>query len=177
MVETAAYGQLLNVFSDERGKIMALSETVIGLGVIAGPPFGGTMYQLGKNGEDFALPCIVFACFPLVLVLLAPFCLSAHVPEAPAESPDEEQQQESAGFGSVILKPSFMVTLACVVLSSSALTFIDPVLAPYLDQHYGVGSGLAGVFFMIPGLVYILTAMATGAVVDTYGDSDTPHQE
>jgi MFS family permease len=42
---------------------------------------------------------------------------------------------------------------------------------------YGFDAGIAGVFFMIPGLSYILTAIVAGALVDTFGGASTPHQE
>eukprot|EP00966_Prymnesium_polylepis_P125250 2896508-Prymnesium_polylepis.1 len=42
---------------------------------------------------------------------------------------------------------------------------------------YGVDAGIAGIFFMIPGVVYILTAMVAGATVDSFGGATAPRQE
>uniref|UniRef100_A0A7S2G5Q6 Major facilitator superfamily (MFS) profile domain-containing protein n=1 Tax=Haptolina brevifila TaxID=156173 RepID=A0A7S2G5Q6_9EUKA len=254
MVETASYGDLLHVFKDSKGKVMAAGETVVGLGCIAGPPFGGLMYQLSE--QAFWLPCAVFGAFPAVLLLGILFlprtearaaqtgmarpsapnttpcdtvstinqfihpsmvtpCLSA-VEEAsaavssvhsccgaaheegvasiinspsPSISPSISAQANRAaqvesggsvgggGFLGLLLSTPFLITLIGVILGSSALGFIDPVLAPYMKATYGLDAGIAGIFFMITGLTYILTAMVAGALVDNFGPATAPRQE
>ena len=63
------------------------------------------------------------------------------------------------------------------MLGSCALGFMDPVLAPYLHTRYGLGVGVAGLFFMLPAVVYILTAIVAGWLIDAFGTATTPQQE
>eukprot|EP00966_Prymnesium_polylepis_P015716 362999-Prymnesium_polylepis.1 len=46
-----------------------------------------------------------------------------------------------------------------------------------MKTTYGFDAGIAGVFFMIPGLCYVLTAMVAGGLVDTFGGARAPQQE
>ena len=66
-------------------------------------------------------------------------------------SPGDSQVEKESSIAPAVLSAPFIITLSGVVLSSSALGFIDPVLSPYMQDTYGVDTGLSGVFFMVPG--------------------------
>ena len=133
-VETAGYGVIMSAFKEQRGKVMAASETIVGLGVIAGPPLGGLMYQLGGGSTrigsltegDFTLPCAVFAAFPLALLLVLPFCIPAHsVDSTSVDLGDRPTADEGSGskdgFGGVLTSLPFLITLVGVFLSAAGL--------------------------------------------------------
>ena len=137
------------------------------------------MYQL--SGMSFRLPCLVFGAFPLLLLFVFPLLrVPAVLPAASDIGAIEGASAAAAAdksFMGLLTSGAFVITTIGVVLGSSALGFIDPVLAPYMASTYGLDAGLAGVFFMIPGLVYILTAMVAGALVDSFGGAMAPRQE
>ena len=78
---SAVLSLLLQMFPDKVAKIMALTETSFGLGLMIGPALGSLLFQAG----GFKLPFIVVGGAACVVAVVLPFAL-ARVDSKPEEN-------------------------------------------------------------------------------------------
>ncbi|XP_066286975.1 MFS-type transporter SLC18B1-like isoform X3 [Branchiostoma lanceolatum] len=137
---TAGTAILTHAFPNNVATVMGTLEIFTGLGLMAGPPIGGFLYDAG----GFKLPFLVVGG----VLLCCGVCLWVLVPPQPDEN---EGEKKTGSLLSLLKLPVIIFTCGLGVVMASTISFLDPVLQPYLAKKKAMR------FMMITGLV-ILTA-------------------
>ena len=105
LAETGAFAQLTNLFPDDLGKVLALSEVVTGAGAMVGPFVGGIVFDAlsgtdasAGDGVDmqFLWTFVVFGCTPLLTMVLLLGCVPSASSKADADADIEAEAASPA---------------------------------------------------------------------------------
>ncbi|XP_076456374.1 MFS-type transporter SLC18B1-like [Babylonia areolata] len=156
---TASFAIIANEFPTHVSTVFGTLETFSGLGFMLGPPLGGFLYELGGFGVPFwVLGSLLVLCAVLIVLLLP-----------------RHQDQPRPKKGSVLrllTNPLVLVTIITTIAGSFCLGFLDPTLAPHLEQ-FDLSTAVVGLVFLVASAVYALTAPLWGYLSDNKGLSFT----
>ncbi|HEY7293209.1 MAG TPA: MFS transporter [Vicinamibacterales bacterium] len=138
----------------ERGRVTGIVMSGTSFAVIVGPSIGGWLYEIGGT----ALPFLAVAV--LAAVIAVAFTL--------AEMPDNRAPRESMNVMSVMRTPAILVCAVVVVVASSTITMMEPVLALRL-QSLGVGPGRVGTIFGVGAVASTALHPIIGRLADRWG--------
>ncbi len=152
---------------EKRAKAFGLIGVAFGLGFILGPALGGLLGQWNVN-----LPLLVavgIALLNLVLVLL--LLPETHPIEARIALPRKRELQPFTQLSRVFRNPQVRRLCAAFFLFFLAFNGFTGVLVLYFKEAFGWGPGLAGVSFLIVGVVATLVQGGLiGPLVKRFGE-------
>lgn len=149
--------------SAERGKKLGLVMSAAGFGTIAGPIFGGVLFdRLGYTYPFVAvaiLAGILLVWIPSIPVETAPGAFEAHNKAPSSRSPLRDAfKNTNLLWGSVT-----------VATGSFGFGVLDPLLPLHVSQRFDLASQGIGVLFGIMGLTHTLSQPLLGTVSDRIG--------
>lgn len=149
---TASFAIVSNLFPRHVATVFGILETAHGIGLMAGPGVGGALFEAG----GFGLPFYVIGLLTIFNGLIVWKFL-----KPPA---DIGMERRVSAF-SLLKSPMVLVTMLSIMAGAIGITYLDPTLSDHLEK-FGIGTGTAGLIFMIgPGL-YALTSPFWGYLSD-----------
>ncbi|XP_066286973.1 MFS-type transporter SLC18B1-like isoform X1 [Branchiostoma lanceolatum] len=153
---TAGTAILTHAFPNNVATVMGTLEIFTGLGLMAGPPIGGFLYDAG----GFKLPFLVVGG----VLLCCGVCLWVLVPPQPDEN---EGEKKTGSLLSLLKLPVIIFTCGLGVVMASTISFLDPVLQPYLAKKYKYLTPThMGLIFLLFSSVYAILAPLWGWMAD-----------
>lgn len=154
---TAGLTLLVDLFPPKtRGKAMGLAFTGISAGTLLGAPFGGLIFEIGGYESPF-LVAAALALLNILLVLL-------FLPETSWET-----QTNKASVWSLFRIPAVWFISFAILLASTTLCLLDPVLPILLNEQFNLNSAMIGLLFGAMTLAYAIMSPVSGTLSDQYG--------
>lgn len=150
---TASFAILANEFPENVASVFGTLELFSGLGMMAGPPLGGLLYQIG----GFRLPFISSGAALIVVGCVAWILL-------PPQSEDARPVGKS--FWSFARNSKVLLLGLLLVVFSISIGFTDIALAIHVQKNYHLSPVLLGVVFLAATGVYGFSAPAWGYIAD-----------
>ncbi|XP_029657000.2 MFS-type transporter SLC18B1-like isoform X1 [Octopus sinensis] len=151
---TASTAVIGYIFKDRASLAIGFIEIFSGFGMMAGPPIGGVLYELG----GFGLPFWTLGGITVALAFIS--CLLM-----PAITDDSEQNNRSK---LAMLKSPYILCVSFVIVCSAyIITFLDPTLSLHLENKYHVGTLYVGLIFLAAPATYTFSAPLIGWINDT----------
>jgi MFS family permease len=141
------YSISLSIFNEDKQKALASMFKVSGgIGITLGPVIGGQLYQnLGYMAPFFFAASMFFIAAPLGMMLIPASADNATIKK-------KNNGDRSVGFFTLICKPMIMMPVMMNVMIQLQLTYLEPILALRLKQHYGLSLEMNNAFFiLLPG--------------------------
>ena len=139
---------------DERGRVTGIVMSGTSVAVMIGPSIGGWLYELG----GIRLP------FLLITLLAIVGAIAFLAIDLPAPSADRTR----VPMALVLRQPPVAACAVAVVLASSTLSMLEPVMALHLGS-LGIGPARIGLLFGIAALVNAGTHPLAGRLADRWG--------
>lgn len=139
----------------ERGRAMGIVMAGVGVGIMAGPPLGGWLYELG----GIALP------FVFVAVLAAVDGLARWLLITPSAAGGGREVSMLAAFR----VPAIVVCSLAVVVGAGTISMLEPVLPLHFQARLGMEPGQIGTLFGVAALSSTLLHPVYGRLSDRYG--------
>ncbi|XP_021079874.1 MFS-type transporter SLC18B1 isoform X3 [Mesocricetus auratus] len=126
-------------------------EVFSGLGLIAGPPLGGFLYQsFGYEVPFILLGCIVLLMIPLNLCIL----------------PSYESDPGEHSFWKLVTLPKVGLIAFVIISLSSCFGFLDPILSLFVLEKFSLPAGYVGLVFLGLALSYTISSPLFGLLSD-----------
>ncbi|XP_078601802.1 MFS-type transporter SLC18B1-like [Branchiostoma floridae x Branchiostoma japonicum] len=153
---TAGIAILTHTFPNNVATVMGTLEIFTGLGLMAGPPIGGFLYDAG----GFKLPFLGSGG----VLLCCGVCLWVMVPPQPDEN---EGEKKTGSLLSLLKLPVIIFTCGLCGVISCTISFFDPVLQPYLaDKYTYLTTTQMGLIFLLFASTYAILAPLWGWMAD-----------
>lgn len=138
--------------SEERGKSMGIVMASISVGSLLGSPIGGLLFETG----GFSFP-FTFTAFLIVLDLLG-FIFLLKFPSV--------QPQEKLFIVRFLKNPKVIILSAIVLVSSSTLSIIDPILPAFFEKTFAASPLIIGLLFGTATLADGISSYISGYISD-----------
>lgn len=139
----------------ERGRAMGLVMAGTSLGLLAGPPIGGWLYELG----GLRLPFLIVTG----LAILAAIGVAA-LPAAPPHAGGP-----AASMARVLTVPAVGTCALVALAGSGMIAMLEPVLPLHLGARFGFGPGQVGLLFGIAAAAATVMHPVWGRLSDRWG--------
>ncbi|MEM3171570.1 MAG: MFS transporter [Candidatus Hadarchaeales archaeon] len=143
--------------SSRRGRTLGWVTASMGLGAIAGPPFGGWLAEVGGYSRPFE----VWALLSLLLGILSFLLLR--------EPPSSGLGLGSSPFLKGVRNPDAVLSCSVALLVWMGFGFLEPFAPPYLSSHLGLGQGEIGTMFGLAALSLVISRPLFGFASDRFG--------
>ncbi|XP_078601778.1 MFS-type transporter SLC18B1-like [Branchiostoma floridae x Branchiostoma japonicum] len=152
--QTAGTAILTHAFPNKVATVMGSLEIFTGLGLMAGPPIGGVLYDLGGFKTPFiTMGLLLLCCCVFVTVLIPP-------------QPDEQEGKTDMPLLVFFKLPGFLIACGLAVVVACMLDYMDPVLQPYLIKEFNTSPVHIGLLFLLWAAVYAVLAPGWGWLAD-----------
>ncbi|GAB1610828.1 MFS-type transporter SLC18B1-like [Argonauta hians] len=152
---TASLAVVAYIFKERASLAVGFMEIFNGVGMMAGPPIGGVLYELG----GFGLPFWALGGVTVVLAFFSAFLM-------PPITDDSKPNQRSKL--AMVKCPYIFSVCFLIVCSSYCITFIDPTLSLHLSDKLHISSVYIGLIFLAAPATYTFSAPLIGWINDTY---------
>ena len=150
---TASFSIATQEFPAYLSTMIAILEIFYGAGLAIGPTVGGALYELGGFVCPFTVLGSVIVFSAIMTAILLPET------DSYGETPSEYT------VPGLLMKPEILLCFFSVVTGMSNIGFLDTTLEPHLRQ-FSLSPGYIGLFFLITGLMYSLSAPVSGILND-----------
>ncbi|XP_035681778.1 MFS-type transporter SLC18B1-like isoform X4 [Branchiostoma floridae] len=151
---TVATTILTHEFPNDIAKVMGIQEIFVGLGMMAAPPIGGVLYNLGGfKLPFFTVGGLMFCCCAVLAVLVPP-------------QVDKQEGKRDVSLLYFLRIPTVIMTCGVTVVLFSTIEYLNPVLQPYATKEFNLTSPQVGLIFLLLACVYALFAPAWGWLAD-----------
>lgn len=148
---TASSSILAKAFPNNVATVMGSLEVFSGLGLVAGPPLGGLLYQsFGYEVPFIFLGCIVLLMIPLNLCIL----------------PSYESDPGKQSFWKLVTLPKIGLIAFVIISLSSCFGFLDPTLSLFVMKKFSLSTGYVGLVFLGLSLSYAISSPLFGLLSD-----------
>ncbi|GAB1294975.1 MFS-type transporter SLC18B1 [Apodemus speciosus] len=148
---TASSSILAKAFPNNVATVMGSLEVFSGLGLVAGPPLGGLLYQsFGYEVPFIFLGCIVLLMIPLNLCIL----------------PSYESDPGKQSFWKLVTLPKIGLLAFVIISLSSCFGFLDPTLSLFIMEKFSLSTGYVGLVFLGLSLSYTIASPLLGLLSD-----------
>ena len=158
---TSALTVVVDSFPSDPGYYVGLTESIVTLGMIMGPPIGSYLYDKG----GFPLPVFTFGTALLCTSILATFV----IPSSPKNSIDEERNKsqliESREYIQILSLGPAMASVACTFLNVATDVFILINLEPHASS-LSISTVQMGFVYLCLFLSYGFSSPASGKIAD-----------
>ncbi|XP_078684935.1 MFS-type transporter SLC18B1-like isoform X1 [Branchiostoma floridae x Branchiostoma belcheri] len=152
---TASTTILTHEFPNNVAKVMGLLEIFVGLGMMAGPPIGGVLYNLGGfKLPFFAVGGLMFSCCAVLAVLV------------PTQIDDEQSGKKDVSLLYFLKIPTVIMACEITVVGYAVINYLEPVIQPYFAKEFSVTPPQVGLFFLLLASVYAVCAPVWGWLAD-----------
>ncbi|KAI1305223.1 MFS-type transporter SLC18B1 [Halotydeus destructor] len=159
MVFTTIFTVLCQLFPDNMGLALAVSETVVGIGVSLGPALGGVLFTLGGFGLPFYfVGSLVLLAMPTIWAMLSG-------PDFGPTISSESKAKQSLSKWEAVRIPMVLVTMATLITGNLSMTFLDPTFEPHV-RIYDLTPSQVGMVFFCGALMYGILSPISGYVAD-----------
>ncbi|KAI8508605.1 hypothetical protein Bbelb_137040 [Branchiostoma belcheri] len=153
--ETASTTILTHEFPNNVAKVMGTLEIFVGLGMMAGPPIGGVLYNLGGfKLPFFAVGGLMFGCCAVLAALI------------PTQIDDEQGGKKDVSLLDFLKIPSVILACEITVVGYVVINYLEPVIQPYLAKEFSVTPPQVGLLFLLLASVYAVCAPVWGWLAD-----------
>ena len=152
---TSSFSLATQEFSTYLSTMIAILEVFFGAGLAIGPTVGGALYELG----GFVCPFVTIGA----LLVLSALVTGILLPETETTTPVQSEYTVPG----LLEKPEMLISFLTVITSMSNIGFLDATLEPHLRQ-FSLSPGYIGLFFLITGLMYSLSAPVFGVLNDKW---------
>lgn len=158
---TSALTVVVDSFPSDPGYYVGLTESIVTLGMIMGPPIGSYLYEIG----GFSLPVFTFGTALLCTSILATFI----IPAKPNHNIDEEHNKsqliETHEYIQVLSLSQVMASVACTFLNVATDVFILINLEPHASS-LSISTVQMGFVYLCLFLSYGFSSPASGKFAD-----------
>ena len=140
--------------SDERGRVTGFVMSGTSVAVMIGPSIGGWLYEIGGIRLPFSFVTLLAVAGAIAFLLI----------DLPAASAERTRVPMTL----VLRQPPVAACAVAVVLASSTLSMLEPVMALHLGG-LGLGPGRIGLLFGMAALVNIGMHPLAGHLADRWG--------
>ena len=141
--------------ASSRGQAMGTAMMGMSLGTLLGPPLGGVLFEWG----GFQLPFLAAGVCAVVLVLV----LAVLLPQS--SRCNHRANWQPAAF----LDRRFLATAGAIVVGSTLLSLLEPILPLHLKDRLQAGPAAIGLLFGLATLAYGISSPLAGAISDRWG--------
>ena len=151
-----------NLYADQIDSVVAIFEGAAAIGLTLGPSIGALFYWLGGFCAPFLAVGTAFAIITPMIFWLVP----QEADEEEEDGGDEEAEENQGSFyreltySDILSSRRIKFLLLGIMVNLIAYVFLDPILAPYMDDEYGVEEDLVGFIFLAMGFGYLLFCAA-----------------
>lgn len=142
------------------GALLGLQEAARGVGLMVGPAVGGLLFAVG----GFALPFVASAAALLLLGLAVLTVLE------PGSGSASENTAEHATILEIVRQPPIAVTTALLIALAMALSVLDPILAPHVEDTFHLQPSSIGLIFASATISYALCSPLVGPIGNRVGN-------
>jgi len=139
----------------ERGRVTGIVMSGASFAFMIGPSIGGWLYQIG----GIRLPFLTVAAFAFIATIA--FILY--------ESPPRREAHEPVPLLAVLTVPSIAACAAAVVILSSTMSMLEPILAIFLGTTLAISPARIGMLFGISAVVTATLHPFVGRMADQMG--------
>eukprot|EP01065_Artemidia_motanka_P047723 TRINITY_DN7535_c1_g2_i1.p1 TRINITY_DN7535_c1_g2~~TRINITY_DN7535_c1_g2_i1.p1 ORF type:complete len:536 (+),score=162.62 TRINITY_DN7535_c1_g2_i1:139-1746(+) len=169
LADTTCIVLLSATFSENIGKVMGVSNTVMGVGCMAGPALGGPLHDLTHSETwNFRLPFLIVGAMPALLML--GIILEGAGPHAAIPQRTLNTEEEKAPFKDVLTPSVFFASLA-LFMSGMIVATLDPTLEYRLSPP--LSDSEVSAFFTGSSVVYALCCPFVGWLCDGRARGDS----
>ncbi|XP_078683213.1 MFS-type transporter SLC18B1-like [Branchiostoma floridae x Branchiostoma belcheri] len=152
--QTAGTAILTHAFPNNVATVMGTLEIFTGLGLMAGPPIGGVLYDLGGFKTPFITMGLLLLCCCVFVTILVP------------PQPDEQEGKTDVNMLFFFKIPAVPIACGLAVVVACMLDYIDPVLQPYLINQFHTSPVHIGLMFLLWAALYAVLAPGWGWLAD-----------
>jgi len=154
---TSALTIVVETFPADPGYYVGLTESIVTLGMIMGPPIGSYLYSLG----GFSLPLVFFGA---VLCGTA-FVATVTIPAVEAKTAKQQEVISNQDYLKVLKLPETMVSVACTALNVATDVFILINLGEHI-KHFKLSVVQEGFTYLCLFISYGVSSPAAGKIGD-----------
>lgn len=171
LIQTTCFSITGKLYKDQQAKIISILEMAVGFGNSSSPVVGALLFQLGGFMAPFFFYAAINLCFAIILKKVIPDEIDNNsiikevlLPEVSNDQemlktvPIELKVKSRMGFLDVLRRPKMLFALLCGCLAYFDGSVNEPVLTNRLED-YDISQAVAGVYFAVYPLVYILVAL------------------
>ncbi|XP_019625109.1 PREDICTED: MFS-type transporter SLC18B1-like [Branchiostoma belcheri] len=153
--QTAAITILTHEFPKNVAKVLGTLELFMGLGMMAGPPIGGVLYNLGGfKLPFFAVGGLMFGCCAVLAALI------------PTQIDNEQEGKRDVSLLDFLKIPIVIMACEITVVGYAVINYLEPVIQPYLVNEFNVTPAQVGLFFLPLAAVFAVCAPVWGWLAD-----------
>ncbi|XP_078601787.1 MFS-type transporter SLC18B1-like isoform X2 [Branchiostoma floridae x Branchiostoma japonicum] len=157
---TASTTILTHAFPNDVAKVMGILEIFTGVGLMACPPIGGLLYKIGGFRLPFlSMGGLMLSCGVIVWILVPP------------QADEREEEKKSGALLKLLKVPTVILTCGIVVVIAAAMSYLDPILQPFLESQFSLSPTTIGLIFLLRSAVYTILAPLWGWLADKKGAS------
>jgi predicted MFS family arabinose efflux permease len=139
----------------DRGRVMGYVMSGTSAGIIVGPSIGGWLYEAGGIALPFQFVSVLALACAVGFAILQPAPLG--------------ERRSGPSTWTVIRTPSVALCAAAVVVTSSTLAMLEPVLPLFFDRHLGFTPSQIGLLFGIAAVASTLMPLVCGPMIHRWG--------
>ena len=129
--------------------MVTIIEASTGAGFTIGPFVGSLLFSLGGFSFPFLAVGVIFA------LLVSAF--KYWVPDVQNYERISRPEVREFGYCDLLASRRFCFLLAGIVLNITGLSFLEPILEPFMRETYGVEVDMVGLIFFMIGIGYVLS--------------------
>ena len=138
-----------------RSTVLAVMETMFGLGLMVGPGVGGLLYQV----SGFCLPFAVCGGALIVCAFLSAYLLDEDDAEDAEDAPKPT-------YLKLLRVPTVLYSCLSLAVTSLSVSWYLPSLQPFLEANFQLKPATTGVIFMLDGATYAIFSPFWGWILD-----------
>lgn len=158
---TSALTVVVDSFPSDPGYYVGLTESIVTLGMIMGPPIGSYLYEIGS----FSLPLFTFGTALLCTSILATFVIPASAKHTVDEERNKSQLIETREYIQVLSLSQTLASVACTFLNVATDVFILINLEPHASS-LSISTVQMGFVYLCLFLSYGFSSPAAGKLAD-----------
>lgn len=154
---TSALTVVVETFPADPGYYVGLTESIVTLGMMMGPPMGSSLYTAG----GFPLPLVTFGIALLVICIISTFT----IPSLATAKSSNEQPITIAEYTAVLKLPETILAVACTALNVATDVFVLINLEDHL-RTFDLTMVQVGFVYLCLFLSYGFSSPAAGKLGD-----------
>lgn len=144
MCQTSLFAILIISYPNHIDFVISCLETAAGLGLSVGPVIGTILYSFG----GIEIPFLIFS----IITATLGFTIDGVIPQDADSIQEEVKEAPKVSYTFFLKNIRILFANLCVFLSVLQFTFIDPTLAHYLHNNFGISYQNSGYFFLALGV-------------------------
>jgi MFS family permease len=159
---TSVFSLIGSAFPDDRDLYFGYLESAVGIGLMAGPVIGQTIFNLVDYEKTFYCSALLVS-IPLVLQI---FCIPSYLNRG-GDDDEEGGSVEGANgkkitFWTILTNKRAMLCAVSSIFAMIFMLFMDTILSNYLIFDMHVDEAYVGYFFALPCLIYSISCPLVG---------------